>query len=260
MTAGLARQRRLIAPAPCDILDWDTSFWGVPIARIRGDTLTTGRAAMIDRWAIGHGVRCLYFLARIEDAETLRVAEASKFDIVDLRTTLTFVSADRPPQFDHQPPNSTVAIREHHPLDIPALRAITGDCYHDSRFYRDPHFERARCRALYETWITRSCEGYADLVLVAEVGGVVSGFISCHLTRESSSGTIGLVGVSPQARNLRVGQALVCDALSWLTAQGAREVSVVTQGRNVAAQRLYQRCGFHYSAEQIWFHKWYPLS
>jgi ribosomal protein S18 acetylase RimI-like enzyme len=33
-------------------------------------------------------------------------------------------------------------------------------------------------------------------------------------------------------------------------------VSVVTQGRNVAAQRLYQRAGFVTASTQLWYHRW----
>jgi hypothetical protein len=31
----------------------------------------------------------------------------------------------------------------------------------------------------------------------------------------------------------------------------------VTQGRNLAAQRLYQRTGFLIRDLQLWYHKWY---
>jgi hypothetical protein len=37
-------------------------------------------------------------------------------------------------------------------------------------------------------------------------------------------------------------------------------VLVVTQGRNYAAQRLYQRNQFRTCEVQLWYHKWYsPL-
>ena len=42
------------------------------------------------------------------------------------------------------------------------------DSHRDSRFYYDPGFPNQRCDELYETWIDRSCHGYADTVLVAE--------------------------------------------------------------------------------------------
>jgi hypothetical protein len=53
---------------------------------------------------------------------------------------------------------------------------------------------------------------------------------------------------------------MVLAALDWFEMQGAKETTVVTQGRNVAAQRLYQQCGFITKTVQFWFHKWYPAS
>jgi hypothetical protein len=31
---------------------------------------------------------------------------------------------------------------------------------------------------------------------------------------------------------------------------------VVTQARNVPAQRLYQKCGFITRSVELWFHRW----
>ena len=47
--------------------------------------------------------------------------------------------------------------------------------------------------------------------------------------------------------------------LDWFRTQGAHEVTVVTQGNNRAAQRLYQQCGFLSRDLQLWYHKWYPI-
>jgi len=53
------------------------------------------------------------------------------------------------------------------------------------------------------------------------------------------------------------GKSLLLVALDWFASQGAKEVRVVTQGKNIAAQRLYQRCGFVIRDLQLWYHKWY---
>ena len=45
-------------------------------------------------------------------------------------------------------------------------------------------------------------------------------------------------------------------ALDWFATQGVEKVTVVTQGRNGAAQRLYQRCGFVTGSIHLWYHKW----
>ena len=46
-------------------------------------------------------------------------------------------------------------------------------------------------------------------------------------------------------------------ALAWFSESGVRDVQVVTQGRNRAALRLYQRCGFVIEAVELWYHRWF---
>jgi len=110
---------------------------------------------------------------------------------------------------------------------------------------------RARADALYETWIDKSCSGSAAAVLVADVDGAPAGYVTCD-----ADGRIGLFAVAEHARNRGVGAALVASALRWFAAQGVDEVRVATQGRNVAAQQLYQAAGFRTEALKLWYHRW----
>jgi ribosomal protein S18 acetylase RimI-like enzyme len=148
-------------------------------------------------------------------------------------------------------------IRPFRAEDVPSLEAIARVSYTDSRFYFDAHFPRERCDEFYATWTRNSCNGsgFADQVLIAEVDGLSMGYISCKC--HGTIGHIGLVGVAEQTRGRSLGQALVNQALIWFTEQGMTAVEVVTQGRNIAAQRLYQRCGFLTASLQTWYHKWY---
>jgi dTDP-4-amino-4,6-dideoxy-D-galactose acyltransferase len=243
-------------PDPCKVLEWDTAFFGFRVARVRGDVLTEEMVRQIDAWCRQAGVRCLYFLARADDANTTRLAEDDDFRLVDIRMTYRFTGAV---QGTKGPANRGAVVRHACPEDIHSLQSIARESYYYTRFYFDANFPRRLCRLLYETWIKRSCEGYADAVLVAELDGVSVGYLSCHLGDEPHSGRIGLVGVSSQARGQGVGQALVFSALEWFLKREVQEVLVVTQGRNRAAQRLYQRCGFLTQTVQLWYHKWYTL-
>ncbi len=229
---------------PCEVLAWDSSFFGFSIARVTSDRLTAERMREIDSWCAANRVRCLYFLSRPDDPLTTRLAEDHGFHLVDVRLTLRRSGASSP----------AGTVRPARPEDIPMLQSIAAESYQDSRFYYDPNFPRPLCASLYETWIRLSCEGFADAVLLAESEGAAAGYISCHL-REAK---IGLLGVGGRARGAGVGATLVEQAVAWFHARGVREVFVVTQGRNVAAQRLYQRCGFLTHSLQLWYHKWYP--
>ena len=142
---------------------------------------------------------------------------------------------------------------------ISSLERIARDCHRDTRFFYDPCFSDDVCRKLYATWIKRSCEGYADQVFVAEKKGEPIGYISCHLNRISSIGQIGLLGVSQKDRDRTVGKMLLLNSLKWFTGQQIEKIRVVTQGRNIAAQRFYEGFGFRTSLVQIWYHKWFTF-
>jgi dTDP-4-amino-4,6-dideoxy-D-galactose acyltransferase len=243
--------------APCEHLPWDSEFWGGTICRVRGHTLSERLHEQIDDWARAREVCCLYFLARSDDPGTTRLAEDAGFHLVDVRLTL-----DRPVAeiVIPLPGRAEVVIREARPADVPQLEAIAADSYHDTRFYADRCFPPERCDEFYRTWIKRSCDGYADAVLVADLGGEPVGYISCHLDDAAGIGQIGLVGVSPRAQGDGIGGLLVARALQWFAAHSPGRVLVVTQGRNYAAQRLYQRNQFRTCEVQLWYHKWYsPL-
>ncbi|MFC2173474.1 GNAT family N-acetyltransferase, partial [Acidobacteriota bacterium] len=113
-----------------------------------------------------------------------------------------------------------------------------------------------KCSEFYQTWIEKSLSGWADAVFVAEREGQAEGYIACHL-EDKGAGTIGLAGVKTGCQGKGIGPNLMYSALGWFEENGCDRVSVVTQGRNTKALRYYQNCGFHISAVQLWYHKWF---
>lgn len=140
--------------------------------------------------------------------------------------------------------------------DEAPLRELARSNHRITRFYADPRFPDDRCDELYATWISRSLEGWADAVLVAEAEGRSAGYVSLHRL-EWGWGSIGLIGVAPDARGGGVGRRLVEGAVAWSREQGLERVTVVTQARNVPALRLFESCGFRMADLGLWFHKWY---
>jgi dTDP-4-amino-4,6-dideoxy-D-galactose acyltransferase len=230
------------------LLDWDSAFWGITVGRVHGDTLTAERWAEIDAWARAHDVDCLYFLARPDDPVTVGIAQEAGFRLVDIRLELAQRSTETEP---------AARVRSYRSSDLETLRGIARTSHEITRFYADPHFPRERCSDLYDTWMVRSCEGWAEGVLVAELDGRPVGYVTCHLDKASHRASIGLIAVSAAARGKGLGRDLVLGSLGWCRDQGSAEVSVVTQGANVAAQRLFQLCGFRANSTGLWFHRWY---
>ncbi len=239
------------AESICEYLEWDSQFFGRRIARVKGAFLTEAEIADIRTWCKYNRIDCLYFLADSADAQTSRLAESDQFNLVDIRVTLGHdVKANRASS------PSRLNIRSALERDIPALQTIARISHRDPRFYYDGNFPSSLCDALYEVWIEKSCKGWASKVLVAEETGEPAGYISCHLPTPNT-GKIGLVGVGQKAQGKGLGKDLLDEALCWFTEQGVETVSVVTQGRNVRAQRLYQRRGFVTRSVELWFHKWF---
>ncbi|MBI3087428.1 MAG: GNAT family N-acetyltransferase [Candidatus Omnitrophica bacterium] len=234
------------AAAPCRLLDWDTRWFGLRVGRITEPCVTPALQAQADQWCRQERIQCLYLLADADDAGTVRVAEASGFQLMDIRVTLEHARREAVCR--------AAGIRAAQPGDVPVLRAIAAESHAGTRFYADGRFPRERVTALYQQWIEQDCAGQADLALVAERDGRPAGY----LTGYGADRRIGLVGVDAGYRGAGIGGDLVRAALAWFEEQGGRQpVSVVTQGRNVAAQRLYQRCGFLTRTVQLWYHKWY---
>ena len=225
------------------LLPWDTEFWGVRIGRVEGDTMTAARAAELDEWAAANEVACLYFLAG-EDPATAHAAEDAGYRLMDVRVGLARPSA---------PAEGDPRVRPFEPGDLDALRAIARTSHGATRFYADPRFPRERCDDLYDVWITRSTEGWAEIVLVAEDAGRPAGYLSVHAGDRAS---IGLFAVAEEARGSGLGGALVEAAVGWAAERGHREIDVVTQGRSAAALRVYERRGFAVESLGFWFHKW----
>lgn len=238
-------------------LDWDSQFFGKRIARVNGNLLTPTAIATLREWCLEQQIECVYFLAESADALTVRTAEAAGFRLQDVR--LTFMM-QRPTAAPAAPPVvDAVTLRVSRPSDIEALRDTARHAYIHSRFYNDPHFTEEQCAALYDTWLTRSIDPhdqYADITFVADLGQTPVGYVACHLNSQTQIGTIGLVGVAEHTRGQQVGQKLVLHALLWFWEQGMQQVQVTTQGRNIAGQRLYQRCGFLTHSLFLWYHWW----
>lgn len=232
----------------CERLDWDSGFFGVSIAkalRARVDQATCD--AMLE-WCRTERIDCLYFLAD-DDAETTQVLEGAAFSRVDDRVTLELQPI--PPVLSHPSDTRPASLG-----DIGALRDIAAVSHYDSRFYNDRHFARHQCDELYRVWIEKSCQGWADHVVVVERDGSAIGYLTVHL-RESNTASVGLVGVAPAYRRQGIGARLMGGALAWISGQSVGSVWTATQGRNAASQAYFQGAGFRPTGRAIWYHRWF---
>ena len=236
----------------CEFLPWDSSFFGVNIARLLPRRLSPGSLSQALEWCSSNRIQCLYFLAAPEHGETAELVQGNGFDLVDVRVELARMAG---------PAGSAATagggIRLYRQGDLEFLKAIARGNHSDSRFFCDDHFPKERAEALFETWIERSCRGWAQAVFVAELDGEAVGYTTCHVDT-SGAGSIGLVGLASQAQGRGLGTQLITEAISYFRQRGAARITVVSQGRNGRAQRLYRKCGFTTDSVMHWYHRWTP--
>ena len=88
----------------------------------------------------------------------------------------------------------------------------------------------------------------AEGVLVAEVDGVVAGYVrlqqSGPLPSHEHVLTVNGLAVAPDRQGAGVGRTLLEAALEEARSRGARKVSLRVLAPNVRARRLYEACGF----------------
>lgn len=236
---------------------WDTEFFSVPIGRINVSTLDDDVIAAVLEEARRDGLRCLYFEADPNDQSTVLAVERNTFHLVDVRVVLEYSFGSQPPSFLKHPVPSELVITEAVESDLPHLEEIAAGVGEFSRYTFDDNFGTQDNERLYRMWIRNSLRGLADIVFVARwaddrVGAI--GLITCKAGRGISQ--IELAGVHHEHRRKGVGAGLVRAALDWAESQSARQMQVVTQARNVPAQRLYQHMGFLTKAMSLYYHKW----
>jgi len=233
------------------LLLWDSAFFGRRIGRITPGRLDAATLAAALRWADDEHIETLYMLADADDAATVELLESASFGLKDLRVTLARSPTPLPPA-----PSLPAGARIDHaqPEDLPALAALARVSHTDTRFFYDRRFPPEAAAELYALWLQRRGAG-PTLTLALRYDDEPAGYITG--TVADDTGQISLIALSAALRGQGLGQALVHAALVWFAEQGASRCTVVTQGRNIPAQRLYQRAGFRTSAVQLWYHRWF---
>ncbi len=238
----------------CEFLEWDSSFFGLNIGRVNINRLSNHLVQDIYAWSQRYSIDCLYFLADTNDYGTHVIASENGFDLVDIRIELTYSISMNP---DIASKVTGADIRLYQQEDLVSLRDIARSNFQTSRFYTDPRFPDELCDNLYETWIEKASKGWADAVFVIMKMDTVAGFITCRKLQEHNEGQISLIAVAPSAQGQGYGTDLVNCALNWFFTQGITVVEVATQGRNIKALHLFERCGFTTSSIYLWYHKWF---
>lgn len=237
-----------------EYLSWDSAHYGYRIARAKSSQVNSSACQNLMTECQNGDIDCLYFLADASDQDTIAALQDSGLEFVDIRLTLAANYKVLPGE--SQLDGIRFRLGDRH--DLAQLLPIAGVSFGQSRFYVDRRFGHDRATRMFQIWLQKSfTNASGTAVVVAEQDGAPVGFVTCHLHKPPGEGNIGLVGVAESARGLGCAGGMIQYAARWFVGQGVDRLNVVTQGRNVAAQRLYQRKGFVTRSVELWFHKWF---
>ncbi|WP_275554367.1 dTDP-4-amino-4,6-dideoxy-D-galactose acyltransferase [Mixta sp. Marseille-Q2659] len=146
-------------------------------------------------------------------------------------------------------------IRIARPEHIPALRSAAGAAFAYSRF-RAPWYQSHDSARFYAQWIENAVLGAFDnqCLIAHDEQGKLQGFVSL---RELGVGEarIGLLATLPTAQGQGIGTRLMLAAQDWCRARRLSQLRVATQLSNLAAMRLYLRCGATINSTAYWLYR-----
>lgn len=149
------------------------------------------------------------------------------------------------------PPFARIAT----PDDIPALRLAAARAFALSRF-RAPWYEADDSGRFYALWAEKAVMGTFDhqCLIVDDDAGHPQGFVTL---RDLGAGEarIGLLAVWPDAAGKGTGTKLMSVAKQWCVDRQLRCLRVATQMGNIAALRLYVRCGASIESTAYWLYR-----
>jgi ribosomal protein S18 acetylase RimI-like enzyme len=136
--------------------------------------------------------------------------------------------------------------------DLPALGRLGAHLMHvhyafDARRFLAPGGDPA---AGYARFLGGELEADDSLVLVAERGGTVAGYVYAGIEPLSwkelrdEAGFIHDIVVDEEARRSGMATALLEAAAAWVRDRGVRSLMLWTAAPNTGAQRLFERLGF----------------
>ena len=153
---------------------------------------------------------------------------------------------------------TTLTVRRATKLDIGAVLAITTESFGPVSFEKNIEDRYGLING--ETWVTRKSRHLESdfdhpegVILVAEDSGVVIGYITLRLDKETGIGRIPNLAVQSDSRNRGAGKQLINKALELMKSEGMEIARIETLAQNEVGQYLYPQQGFEEIARQIYY-------
>lgn len=224
-------------------LSWDSDFFGIEVGSIR----------------IGSSVELAQLIESSKSFDLVYVfsnkpINHERLNLVDEKLTYTQPLKRQTNIEDNE--NVNISTYENSKVDILALKLLAREAGIFSRFYTDEKIDNKFYISLYDKWLENSVKGeMAIQVYVASVKERLAGLITLQKKDEKTS-RIGLIATSKEMRGKKVASSLIDKIISGSLEKGFKNVEVITQKRNLPANKLYESKGFVVKDLQYIYHLW----
>ena len=234
-------------------LDWDSRFFGINIAYLCCMHLTDNIMTRINKFIKRENIQLVEYLCNCHDSRSVKVAEKNNFSFTDIR--LTFYK-ELKNNYPIRMPRGVV-LKKANKNDISFLEKISKNLYLESRYFFDENFGKKKAQEFFQNWVKKGVLGQYDdeCWCLYNKNNIPFSFCTIRYDKDKSV-SIGLFGIDPKYQGKGWGKILLYSTFNILFSKGIKLVTVVTQGRNYGAQRLYQSVGFKTKTTQLWYHKW----
>jgi dTDP-4-amino-4,6-dideoxy-D-galactose acyltransferase len=234
------------------ILEWDTGFFGMTVARILPHRLIQEELERTIALLRKGGVSLAYWASDPAHEGSQQAALACGGLLADRKVTYLSELGDIPEpvrgsgwmveEFEDSAPG----------YDLEDLAVQAGCC---SRFKVDDGISVDKFVDLYKLWIRNSVNKLiAEAVFVIRRDNRIVGMVTVGY--KGGRGDIGLIAVDGRMRGNNMGAVLVHAAGKWAYGKGLTHMQVVTQGGNLAACALYEKCGYKIEKVENLYHFW----
>tara|TARA_X000000950_G_scaffold108424_2_gene136749 strand:+ start:17692 stop:18768 length:1077 start_codon:yes stop_codon:yes gene_type:complete len=234
------------------ILEWDSKFWGYPVALITSRKLSNNIIYRVNLFLKKNKVRLIQYLCNCHDRLSVNYAEMNNYRFKDIRLTFERSLNKKNMQRIEVHNQFRKAITK----DFKDLKKISKSIYKDSRYYFDTNFDVQKVQEFYDQWLYKAIKNlYDNECLIYCIKNKPVAYCTLkYLNKETA--VIGLLGVGKYYSGKGYGKILMQQVYNFLIKKSIEKILVVTQGRNFQAQRFYQKENFLIANTELWYHKW----
>jgi len=253
---------------------WDSEITGQRIGAVehlavaRGDLAAAeilhGLIAELTRSLGDRGTRCVVSKVQSHELAVVHALQQRGFLLMDTLQDFVFdfsrspIKEIHPPQRDKQ-----ITIRRANPADLAPLMAISKKAFANyfGRYHADPQMPPGTPKKIYTEWVRAAFRGWADWILVAEVGGKIAGYglwrkpLEIEKKNSLRVAHYDLAAVDPEFWGRGLYTALALQGMD-IARNYAQYLVGPVHVSHYPVQHNLQKLGWRISGSRHSFHKW----